>query len=152
MTDMITFASTTPRHGMPLLYVGQAQKEVTVNEAILACDFLIDRTIQGVASAPPASPGAGMMWLVGKDATGGFSGKSDHLAGWSEGGWRFFAPQEGMRVFDRSLSACRYYLQAWAVPVAPAAPSGGAMIDEEVRAALAQLCDALKSAGILSPV
>lgn len=150
MTDPISFPSSTPRLALPLLYVGQAQKEVTVNEAVLACDFLIDGTIEGVVVAPPASPTVGSMWLIGANPTGIFSGKSDHLAGWSEGGWRYFAPRDGMRVFDRALCASRLYHRTWLVAAVPTAPAGGSTIDVEARAALSSLCDALKFAGILS--
>ena len=150
MTLPVTFPSTTPRLALPLLYVGQTQKEVTVNESILAMDFLIDSAIQGVVSSPPQSPAAGSMWLVGITPSGNFAGKTDNLAGWSDGGWRFFAPKDGMRVFDLSLSAFRLYRQGWTIAVAPASPNGGSAIDVQVRLALASLTDALKAAGILS--
>ena len=150
MTLPIAFASTTPRLALPLLYVGQTQKEVTVNESILSADFLIDSAIEGVASSPPTSPVVGSMWLIGPAPSGVFAGRTDNLAGWSEGGWRFFVPRDGMRVFDLSQSAFRLYRHGWTVPAAPLEPTGGAIVDAQVRLALASLIEALKTAGILS--
>ncbi|WP_295636793.1 DUF2793 domain-containing protein [Novosphingobium sp.] len=150
MTLPIAFPSTTPRLAFPLLYVGQTQKEVTVNETFLSADFLIDSAIEGVISSPPTSPAVGSMWLVGAASSGAFAGKTDNLAGWTESGWRFFAPKDGMRVFDLSLSAFRLYRYGWTVAAAPVAPTGGQTVDVQVRQALASLIEALKSAGILS--
>ena len=150
MTTPVTFPSTTPRLALPLLYVGQTQKEITVNEGILRTDFLIDSAIEGVVSIPPLSPVSGLLWLVGATPVGDFGGKTDNLAGWSDSGWRFFAPRDGMRVFDLSLSGFRLYHQGWTFATAPAAPAGGPIIDSQVRLALAALTDALTAAGILS--
>ena len=150
MTTPVTFPSTTPRLALPLLYVGQTQKEITVNEGILRTDFLIDSAIEGVVSTPPSSPAAGLLWLVGAAPSGDFTGKTDNLAGWSDSGWRFFAPRDGMRVFDLSVSAFRLYHQGWTLATAPAAPAGGTIVDSQVRLALAALTDALTTAGILS--
>ena len=150
MTRLVTFPSTTPRLALPLLHVGQTQKEITVNESILSADFLIDSAIEGVVSSPPQSPVAGSMWLVGSAPSGDFIGKADQLAGWCDSGWRFFSPRDGMRIFDLSRSAFRLYRQGWSIATAAAAPTGGEVIDVQVRAALATLTDALKTAGILS--
>lgn len=150
MTTPVTFPSTTPRLALPLLYVGQTQKEITVNEGILRTDFLIDSAIEAVVSTPPASPVSGLLWLVGATPSGDFAGKADNLAGWSDGGWQFFAPRNGMRVFDLSLSAFRLYHQGWTFAGVPAPPAGGTTIDSQVRLALAALTDALTTAGILS--
>jgi len=150
MTTPVTFPSTTPRLSLPLLYVGQTQKEITVNESILCADFLIDSAIEGIVSTPPASPVIGSMWLVGAAPTGEFAGKTDKLAGWSDGGWRFFSPRDGMRVFDLTTLAFRLYRQGWTNAIAPIAPTGGDVIDSQVRSALGALTNALKLAGILS--
>ena len=150
MTLPIAFPSITPRLSLPLLYVGQTQKEATVNESLLSADFLIDSAIEGVASSPPTSPDLGSMWLVGPAPSGVFAGKADNLAGWSDGGWRFFVPKDGMRVFDLSQSAFRLYRHGWTVAAAPVEPTGGAIVDMQARQALATLIEALKTAGILS--
>lgn len=86
MTDPLSFSSASPRHALPLLFAGQSQKEVIVNEALLAADILLHPAIEAVASSPPAAPANGQCWLVGTAATGAFAGQTDRIAAWSEGG------------------------------------------------------------------
>jgi len=65
MSDPTSFTLTTPRFGLPFLFSGQAQKEVSVNEAHALADMLLHPCIAGELAAPPASPSAGDCWLVG---------------------------------------------------------------------------------------
>lgn len=151
MTDPINFSAVTPRFGLPMLFSGQSQKEVTVNEALLSADILLHTAIEAVITSPPAGPTSGQCWLVGTGATGGFAGQSDRIAAWSEGGWRFVAPRDGMRAFDLSASAHRIYSGGtWHLIAAPAAPSGGSVIDAQARTAISGILAALRTGGIIS--
>lgn len=151
MTDPVSFSSTSPRFALPLLFAGQSQKEVTVNEALLAADLLLHPAIEAVAATPPAAPTNGQCWLVGADATGAFAGQTDRIAAWSEGGWRFIAPREGMRAFDISATAQRLYAGGnWRLAAAPVSPSGGSVVDSQARVAIAAIIASLRSAGVLS--
>lgn len=151
MTDPISFTSTSPRFALPLLFAGQSQKEITVNEAMLAADILLHPAIEAVISSPPATPSFGQCWLVGSSPTGAFAGHADQIAGWNEGGWQFIAPRNGLRVFDISTGADRLYLGgSWRNTAAPAAPSGGSVVDSEARTAIAAILAALNNAGLLS--
>lgn len=150
MTDPFTFSSTTPHHDLPLLFAGQSQKEVTVNEALLVVDMLMQPVVQGISLAPPTAPTAGQCWIVGASPTGAFADHGDTIAAWSESGWRFLKPTQGMRVFDASEACHRLYNSEWILCSPPAAPTGGTVVDTEARAALAALVAALRAAGILS--
>lgn len=151
MTEPITFASTTPRFDLPLLFQGQAQKEFFVNESFMLVDALLHATVKGVTSAPPAVPAPGDCWLVGADPSGAWAGKTNCLASFTGSTWVFAAPRGGMRAFDLALDQYRTFAGSWNAPVTPAAPQGGATIDAEARNALNQLIAALRSAGILAP-
>lgn len=150
MTDPISLAGTTPRFALPLLFAGQVQKELTVNEALLRADLLLASAIEGVVNAPPAAPAEGACWLIDPTPTGPFDGHGDEIAGWTASGWRYLAPREGLRTFDRSEGCFRLFRAgAWSLADAPAAPSGGATIDAECRGAIAALIAALRSTGVL---
>jgi hypothetical protein len=148
MTDPLSFASATPRYGLPLLFAGQSQKEFYVNEAHALADALLHAACEGEASAPPTTPADGETWLVAASATGDWTGQDGQLAARQAGNWLFVAPSEGMRLFDRSTGQILLYRGGWQRPPAPAAPSGGSVIDAEARAAIADLVTALAEAGI----
>ena len=150
MSDPITFDSATPRLALPLLFAGQAQKEFTVNEALLRADLALHCTIEGELAVPPANPVAGQAWLVASAPTGAFAGHAAAVAGFTASGWRFIAARPGLRVYDRESACFRHYTVSWQRCVVPATPSGGATIDQEARVAIANLLAKLVSAGILA--
>ena len=55
MIEPIVFDATTPRHAMPFLIPGQAQKEMFVNESLALIDMLLHPVVTGSATAPPTS-------------------------------------------------------------------------------------------------
>jgi hypothetical protein len=126
------FDVRTPRLDLPLLFAAQAQKEGYVNEI-----------------AARISPADGLCWLVASGATGDWTGQSGTIAARQAGNWLFFAPCDGMRLLNRATGQEIRYLAGWKNPVRPAAPSGGTVVDSEVRSAFAALCTALVDAGIL---
>ena len=151
MTDPITFTSVTPRYHLPMLFSGQSQKELTVNESLLAADILMHPLVQGALSVPPAAPVAGQCWIVGESATDAFSGKENAIAAWTENGWRFFSPARGMRVYDQNSQSYRLFSDAWMICVAPATPSGGTVVDIQARSAITAIVSLLTETGIFSP-
>lgn len=150
MSDPLPFDDATPRFALPLLFAGQAQKEFFVNEALLRSDLLLHCAIESETSAPPPSPLPGQAWLVGGAPEGDFAGHPGELAGWTEAGWRFVKPRDGLRVFDRSRGSFRVYIGAWLAPVAPTPPTGGATVDVEARAVLAAIVEKLVETGLLA--
>lgn len=148
MTDPVSFTSTTPRYALPHLFAGQAQKEFIVNEAHALIDALLHPAIEGEATEPPASPAEGDSWLVGSGATGDWTGKDGTLASLEAGTWVHAWPRDGLRVLDRATGQTLIFHGEWQRCVEPAAPTAGATVDSEARAAIVQLIDALRQARI----
>ncbi|MEP7221685.1 MAG: DUF2793 domain-containing protein [Novosphingobium sp.] len=152
MTTPITFDNATPRFALPLLYAGQAQKEVFVNEGIAITDALLHCVVEGIASNPPATPVEGTAWIVAASPAGDWSGKGGFLACRQAGQWLFFSPLPGMRVFNRATGQDHRRVGSnWIAASAPAVPAGGTTIDVEARAALANVLQCLRDAGTLPP-
>jgi hypothetical protein len=148
MPDPLEFPATTPRHSLPLLFAGQAQKEFFVNAALSLCDALLHPAIDGEAASPPAAPAEAECWLVMGGASGEFAGREGHLACRQAGAWLFAAPRDGMRVFDRSTGQVLVHIGEWRRGAAVQAPVGGATIDQEARAAIAAVIAALSRLGV----
>lgn len=84
---------------MPLLQAAQAQKHVTVNEALTLLDGLCQITLGSISRTdPPAAPVEGQAWAVPAGASGAWDGAAGHVALFSNGGWRFVAPRYGWRA------------------------------------------------------
>jgi hypothetical protein len=80
---------TSARLGLPFLAVGQAQKELTHNEALALIDLALHAGVEAVGTnVPPAAPVEGQAWIVGSAPSGAWTGRSQALAGWTPGGWR----------------------------------------------------------------
>ena len=161
----------TARLRLPLLDAGQAQKEMTVNEALARLDLVAQAGVVAVGvNAPPAAPVQGQAWIAGAAPTGAWAGQADAVAGWTAGGWRFVAAQDGMRAWS-AADGC-FAVRAggqWRIGVvtaarvevggvkvvgaqagAIAAPAGGAAIDAEARATLAAVLAALRGHGLIA--
>lgn len=149
MSEPLSFTDATPRFSLPMLFAGQSQKEVFVNEANARIDALLHPSIEGEAASPPPNPARGECWLIGSNAAGEWAGHEGKLAAFLESGWAIIEPNIGMSVFDKQAAACRRYDGNWVIGLAPTAPQGGATIDSEARSALEGLIQTLISAGYL---
>ncbi len=158
------------RFALPYLSAGQAQKEVTHNEALAIIDMLLHARAESAAlAAPPGVVADGACWIVAAGGSGAWAGHDGDLACRTSGGWRFVAPRAGMRVAvaDDGLTLV-HDGAGWGVdPVQPdgfhlggeriigpragavADPSGGGVIDSEARAALTQLLGILRDHGLI---
>ena len=64
-------ADVTARFALPVLKAGQAQKEVTHNEALARVDALLHPVVESMALAvPPPAPEPGRGWLVAAAPSG----------------------------------------------------------------------------------
>ena len=149
MSDPILFTDATPRFGLPFLYSGQTQKEAFVNEAIARLDCLLHRNVSGVADSPPTVANDGSCWIVGEGASGDWAGLAGQLACRSSGRWLLLAPVEGMLVYD--VSGGQLMVRAgeqWKKTSALPEPTGGMVVDTEVRAVVNTMIAALRTLGI----
>lgn len=93
--------SDTPNIALPYLETGQAQKEVTHNEALNVLDVAVQTSvIDATTTAPPSEPENGQAWIVAADAIGDWADHDGDIAAWF-GGWVFIAPKEGWRVYNQ---------------------------------------------------
>ncbi|MGF7160243.1 hypothetical protein FHS85_001866 [Rhodoligotrophos appendicifer] len=92
---------------LPYLEAAQAQKHVTVNDALDRLDTLVQLAVlDRDLTAPPGSPGEGDRYLIAPGATGLWSGHGNEIAAFQAGAWMFHAPQEGWLawVADETLA------------------------------------------------
>ncbi len=90
--------SNTSNLGLPLLQPAQAQKHVTVNEALAILDGVACLNLKSVTVAnPPTSPADGDSYFLPAGATNGWFGQDGAVAVFSNGGWLFVTPKIGWR-------------------------------------------------------
>lgn len=161
---------STERARLPLLAAGQVEKEIWHNEALVLVDLLVGGLIEGAASdVAPTDPEPGSLYLVGPSPSGVWSGHGDELAGHTDGGWRFIAPFDGLRLTERGSGAEWVRRDgAWEAGIARcgelriggqkvvggrasaiAEPVGGVTIDAEARACLSALLTGLRGHGLI---
>jgi hypothetical protein len=150
MSDPITFDTVSPRFALPLLFSGQSQKEIYVNEAHAITDALLHCAIEGVAATPPTSPNDGENWLIAAGSSGEWAGKSDSIACRQAGGWIYVAPKDGLTILNRSNGQRTRYFGGWQTSSNVATPIGGTTVDNEARSAINQILSAMRTYGILS--
>src|ERR687891_2371988 len=81
---------------LPYLLASQAQKHVTVNEALRLLDGLVHlAVIDRHLTAPPASPADGDRCVVASAATGDWAGWDGRVAYWVDGAWMRLVPRPG---------------------------------------------------------
>jgi hypothetical protein len=163
--------AATPRHQLPLLSVGQAQKEITHNEALLALGLLLHPTcVAEPDDTPPVAPVVGDVFLCGANPTGAWAGQPHAMALWTESGWRFARPVEGQKVtLLPSGAEWRYLGGSWSLGIVDAAElrvggqqvvgtragainlsPDGATVDHQARAAIEAMLTALRQHGLIA--
>lgn len=128
--------TTTSQIGFALMEASQAQKHVTVNEALFLLDAVVQlNVLSATTTVPPGSTAEGDKYIVPTGATGAWSGHTDALALFMGGGWVFLLPRAGWTVWvASSASFLSWSGTAW-VPFAagavrtvagdPASPTNG---------------------------
>lgn len=89
----------SPQLHLPLVQPAQAQKHVTVNEALLRLDALLPGVVQSRQSAqPPQGAAEGQAWIIPTDAQSDWAGRGGQIAMALGGGWAFAHAAEGQSV------------------------------------------------------
>lgn len=164
-------AESSSRFALPYLQPGQAQKEAFHNEALTTIDALLHPVAQTAGdNSPPGTPGVGQCWIVGGAPTGAWAGHAGAIALWSEGGWRFIAPTDGMMLWLASAQVwARRSASIWAIGDIPANtisvaglqilgarqpaiadPTGGSVVDTQARSAITALLAAARAHGLIA--
>ncbi|WP_310498865.1 DUF2793 domain-containing protein [Sandarakinorhabdus sp.] len=158
----------TTRLRLPLLAAGQAQKEITHNEAIAQLDRLMHITvISRELTSPPAEPDAGDSYIVPFSGTALWGAPAGTLMSWDGFGWQATTPITGMVAYVVTDAATTIFAAGWqagwpvshlmigaravlgATPASVVPPNGGAVVDAEARAVLGMLLAALSAQGII---
>lgn len=148
MDNAIAFEDRSARFGLPFLFPGQAQREFYVNESLARLDMLLHPSVERKEAAPPADPEPGQTFVVEAPATGAWHGKEDQLSCWDGQQWTFVHPTIGMRAYDKSAGRFLLWHEGWIAATAAAEPTGGDTVDREARAAIGQLIESLRAAGV----
>jgi hypothetical protein len=91
--------SDTPQLQLPLLASAQAQKHVTVNEALVRLDALTHPIALSASVQNPPSAMDGDAYVVPAGATGAWQDQQNSLAVFDNGGWLFLTPRRGWRIW-----------------------------------------------------
>lgn len=122
---------------LPLLAAAQAQKHITVNEALGRLDVLVQMNAISRTVLEPSAPKDGDCYVVPTAASGLFAGEDNKIAVFLAGGWEFLTPKAGWKIWiqDRSQSLT-YDGAEWVENVVAISAHGAAMIAEVIEADL----------------
>jgi hypothetical protein len=117
--------ANTPHLTITLLEQAQAQKEVTVNEALFRIDAVLNSGANDKDLAtPPVSPVAGDVYIIPASATGAWAGKTGQVAYFDQI-WRFIVPNAGLMLWV--IDEAKHYVYNAGVWNVLATGGGGGM-------------------------
>ncbi|MBM9595200.1 DUF2793 domain-containing protein [Roseitranquillus sediminis] len=106
--------SETTRLNLPLLAPSQAQKHVTVNEALLRLDALTQLILVSRSrNDAPADALEGQCFAVPDNAVDEWSGQEGQIAIFTGGGWEYLRPARGWRAWIEDEDVLATYLDTW---------------------------------------
>ena len=90
----------TPRFTLPLLAAAQAQKHVTVNEALARVDALMHLRLLSVTTpTPPLTPPDGAAYGLPSGVVNDWAGHAGEVAIFVNGGWAFVPATQGLKAY-----------------------------------------------------
>jgi len=123
--------SSTSQFGLPLIAAAQAQKHVTVNEALARLDAVAQLRLQSLSTTvPPLSVADGVAYGVPAGAVNAWDTHAGEVAIFANGGWVFLTPKAGWRawVVDQ-LETQVFDGVAWQGGVRVMSPSGAKTVE-----------------------
>lgn len=121
----------TPLLGLDYLMPEQAQKHVTINDALRRLDGLVQLSVKSRSLAAPPAAKNGDRYLIANGATQAWENHDGELAFYEDTGWHFITPQAGWLLWDEAQAVTLVFNGTWQplqaegappAPVAPAAP------------------------------
>lgn len=107
---------TTPIAGLPEISESQASKAITHNQALRQLEINFGAIISRSLTTPPNSPTEGALYIPATGATGLWTGHSNKIVQWANGGWNIYQPFQYQRVFSIIDNAfLQYSGSAWVV-------------------------------------
>ncbi len=123
--------SETANLGLPLLAQAQAQKHVTVNEALTRLDRLVMLGVASRTIADPPPGAEGLRHVVPAGATGDWAGRDGSVAIHVNGGWDFETPAPGWRAYVEDEGREIVFASGvWGALTAPQIPPGAVAATE----------------------
>ncbi len=96
---------TSPNLKLPYIAPAQAQKHVTVNEALRKLDAVVQLSVLDKDLAtPPPSPAQGDRYIIAANATGDWLGADLTIAAYQDGAWAHITPQTGWAAYVQDES------------------------------------------------
>lgn len=100
----------TAQLDLPLVLPSQAQKHVTVNEALVRLDATAQlRVVSSILPEPPVQASDGAGYLMPEGAAGAWLGMAGRIAVRSNGGWIYLVPKAGWRAWDEGTATHRMF-------------------------------------------
>ncbi|MBF9044843.1 DUF2793 domain-containing protein [Rhodobacterales bacterium HKCCE4037] len=123
----------TANLALPLLAPAQAQKHVTVNEALMRLDGVTQLRLNSVTVATPPAAIDGLAYGVPTGAVNAWAGQAGNVAIASGGGWVFVPPSRGWRALVLDVGALAIFDGSeWRIGAMTLTPNGAAMTTRSV--------------------
>ncbi len=145
--------SETANLRLPLVQASQAQKHVTVNEALAQLDAMAQLSVVSRTQvAPPGEAPDGTAFIVPGSALDVWADRAGQVAVFSNGGWTFLAARPGWRAWVQDTGRVAMFDgAAWLDGAVAISPAGAASVLEVVETDVALTAGATVLSGDIIP-
>ncbi|MEX3015892.1 DUF2793 domain-containing protein [Gymnodinialimonas hymeniacidonis] len=142
----------TANLALPLLAPAQAQKHVTVNEALVRLDGVTQLRLTSVTETTPPAAIDGLAYAVPTGAVNAWSGQEGNVAVASGGGWVFVTPSRGWQALVMDAGALAIFDgAAWRVGAVTMTPNGASVAMRSVEVDVTLTAGASVTTPVLFP-